>query len=159
VGIKEILGVMNMTSVCYQPNGPNVLHEVIDGEAVLINLENGNYYSIDKVGAEIWSFMETGASAGQIIDILSSKYEGSRDEIETAVNALLVELLSQALIIEVDCQSPPGEPLEIQTGSSRLPFEAPVLHSYTDMSELLLLDPIHDVDETGWPKPAPEGDA
>jgi hypothetical protein len=22
---------------------------------------------------------------------------------------------------------------------------------YTDMEELLLLDPIHDVDETGWP--------
>jgi hypothetical protein len=30
------------------------------------------------------------------------------------------------------------------------------LHKYTDMEELLLLDPIHDVDETGWPNKSPE---
>ena len=35
-------------------------------------------------------------------------------------------------------------------------FETPVLEKYTDMAELLLLDPIHDVDATGWPHPAPD---
>jgi hypothetical protein len=30
-------------------------------------------------------------------------------------------------------------------------FVAPVLHKHTDMQDLLLLDPIHEVDETGWP--------
>jgi hypothetical protein len=33
-----------------------------------------------------------------------------------------------------------------------LPFVAPVLDKYTDMQELLLLDPIHEVDASGWPK-------
>jgi len=32
------------------------------------------------------------------------------------------------------------------------PFVLPVLERYTDMQELLLIDPIHDVDETGWPR-------
>jgi hypothetical protein len=32
---------------------------------------------------------------------------------------------------------------------------APVLEKYTDMQELLLLDPIHDVEEAGWPKARP----
>ena len=36
--------------------------------------------------------------------------------------------------------------------TGRLAFEAPVLAKYTDMAQLLVLDPIHDVDETGWPK-------
>ena len=31
----------------------------------------------------------------------------------------------------------------------------PVLEKYTDMQELLLLDPIHDVEEAGWPKAKP----
>ena len=44
----------------------------------------------------------------------------------------------------------------IDSTGEKLPFEAPVLYTYTDMAELLLLDPIHDVDETGWPKPASE---
>jgi hypothetical protein len=30
-----------------------------------------------------------------------------------------------------------------------------VLQKYTDMADLLLLDPIHEVDEQGWPQPAP----
>jgi len=35
-------------------------------------------------------------------------------------------------------------------------FAPPVLEVYTDMQDLLLLDPIHDVDETvGWPSPKP----
>jgi hypothetical protein len=33
-----------------------------------------------------------------------------------------------------------------------------VLERYTDMQELLLLDPIHDVDQTGWPRRKGEGE-
>ena len=33
-------------------------------------------------------------------------------------------------------------------------FDEPVLHKYEDMKDMLLLDPIHDVDdEAGWPQP------
>ena len=32
-----------------------------------------------------------------------------------------------------------------------LNFEKPVLQKHTDMQELLLLDPIHEIDEKGWP--------
>jgi hypothetical protein len=35
--------------------------------------------------------------------------------------------------------------------AERATFIAPVLAVYTDMQDLLLLDPIHDVDEIGWP--------
>ena len=30
-------------------------------------------------------------------------------------------------------------------------YRTPVLSIYTDMQDLLLLDPIHDVDQAGWP--------
>ena len=36
------------------------------------------------------------------------------------------------------------------------PLAAPVLNKYSDMQDLLLLDPIHDVDEeAGWPTNKP----
>ena len=35
--------------------------------------------------------------------------------------------------------------------TEKLAYEHPVLQKYTDMEDLLLLDPIHDVDEAGWP--------
>ena len=145
-----------MSSKCYQPNSPNVLHEVIDGEAVLINLVSGNYYSIDRIGADIWRYIEMGTSVEQLMDIVARKYDASRATIETAVNNLLADLLEQSLIIEAECQPQSITQLAVEKRQEKLPFEAPALYIYTDMAELLLLDPIHDVDETGWPKPAPE---
>jgi hypothetical protein len=38
--------------------------------------------------------------------------------------------------------------------SGRLSFTHPQLQKYTDMQELLLLDPIHEVEESGWPATA-----
>ena len=32
-------------------------------------------------------------------------------------------------------------------------FVAPALTRYTDVKDLLVLDPVHDVDEMGWPTP------
>jgi hypothetical protein len=43
--------------------------------------------------------------------------------------------------------SVPATALDGPAGS----WEAPKLTVYEDMQDLLLLDPIHDVDETGWP--------
>jgi hypothetical protein len=33
-------------------------------------------------------------------------------------------------------------------------FVEPALNKYTDMQELLLLDPVHEVSEAGWPSKA-----
>jgi hypothetical protein len=30
-------------------------------------------------------------------------------------------------------------------------FQPPTLRKYTDMQDLLLIDPIHEVDDLGWP--------
>jgi len=37
------------------------------------------------------------------------------------------------------------------TSAERPPFTKPELHKFTDMQDLLLFDPIHEVDESGWP--------
>ena len=31
------------------------------------------------------------------------------------------------------------------------PFSMPILHKYTDLEALLLIDPVHDVTTQGWP--------
>ena len=80
-------------------NTPSVVHEIIDGEAVIVNMANGKYYSIDKVGADIWGFIENGANLDQIIDAVSQLYQGNRDAIETSVQRLIAELLEEKLIL------------------------------------------------------------
>ncbi len=140
----------------FRINTPKTSHETIDGETVIINLDSGNYYSLIGVGADVWRFIESGATVGEIIEVINHQYEGAH--IENDINRFIAELQEEDLIVHDKERRPEsnGEintQIEIETGKKRPIFEAPILNKYTDMQDLLLLDPIHEVDETGWPTP------
>jgi hypothetical protein len=139
-------------------NAPAVVAEIIDGEAVIMDLASGHYFSTQGVGADIWRGVEEGHSAVEIVHSILSRYEAPRDVVEPAVHAFVAELLSRALIVRVPeprvvADNGSGMGVPGNGSAAHLQFVAPVLTAYTDMEELLLLDPIHDVDETGWPMP------
>jgi hypothetical protein len=149
------------SSVCFKVNSPNVIQETIDGEVIVVNLDNGNYYSLDNVGAGIWSLIESGAAVPEIVDRITQRYEGNHVDIENAVNQFVAELQRQALIVPDGAKEPegikgPDRQVETGAGTKKPRFEVPTLYTYTDMQDLLLLDPIHEVDETGWPNINPD---
>jgi hypothetical protein len=79
-------------------------------------------------------------------------WDGDAAQIETAVSALLDELLQERLVVlGDDAEAGRGAVGAGATSAVSRSFTPPVLSRYTDMQDLLLLDPIHDVDETGWP--------
>lgn len=140
----------------FRINSPKVIHETIDGETVIVNLDSGNYYSLDAVGADIWASVGKGVSVGHIIEEISGRYRAEREEIHRTVRLFVNELLQEALISPLE----PGAagstaahetPVTNAPADGLRPFTAPTLQMYNDMQDLLLLDPIHEVDETGWP--------
>ncbi len=138
----------------FRVNTPTVTHETIDGEAVIINLDSGNYYSLVDAGSFIWSLVERGASASEVQQLVQRSYEGNATEIDRGVQELLAQLQLENLIVPVDGADDLAElNLPSQNGHAKPAFSAPLLNKFSDMQELLLLDPIHDVDEAGWPKP------
>ena len=145
----------------FRINTPTVTHETIDGEAVIINLDSGNYYSLVDAGSFIWALVERGASASEVQDLLQQTYQGTATDIDQGVEELLSQLQQENLIVAVD-EGPTVVPNELQqvvpsnNGHEKPLFNAPSLNKYSDMQELLLLDPIHDVDDAGWPKPIPD---
>jgi coenzyme PQQ synthesis protein D (PqqD) len=141
-----------MTSTsCFRVNTPDVVHEVIEGEAVIVNLSNGVYYSVDRSGADIWELIEARTPAPAIVDALADRYACSREDIQTGVDHFLSQLQAESLIVPDGDQAIGPSPLTAATPDGYRPrFETPTLQRYTDMEDLLLLDPIHDVDEQGW---------
>jgi hypothetical protein len=137
-----------------------VVREVFDDEVVIVNLDSGAYYSLGGTGTQIWNLMEQGLSPAAITDNLVQFYDGSRDEIHAGLEGLLRDLLSEKLIVSFEEAEPDGIlPPTTNTAAAvngKKPFETPVLSKYSDMEDLLLLDPIHDVDETGWPAKPPD---
>lgn len=145
-----------MESIHYlHVNHPHVIHEIIEGEAILVNLETGSYYSSDQVGAVIWDGIENGMGAEQIVTAVSQAYTGDASAIETGVNAFLQQLQDERLVL-ADA-TPPEKKGELIASlpNDKPPFATPVLKKYTEMEDLLLLDPIHDVDAAGWPHKSP----
>jgi len=142
----------------YRVNGPDVVHQTIDGEAVIIHLARGFYYSLDKVGADVWAAIHERKDLSALLAALKARYTHTGTDLERAVVDFVEALRREELVVEdsVDRASDTAESAANGApDSARVPFEPPVLHRYTDLQDLLSLDPIHQVDEAGWPEPRP----
>lgn len=134
-----------------------VVHETIDGETIIIQLETGAYYSLVGPGAEIWSMLATGSSTDEVVAALQLRFQGTPQEFAEATTELVHELRREALLED----NPAATQGEITTtgaviddsDGARAPFDWPTLQKYTDMQYFLMLDPIHEVDSIGWPNP------
>ena len=131
----------------FRVNTPPVIHQTLDGEVIVVNLDTGTYYSITGSGTEIWAALAGGASRAAVADALRERYAATPDA-EDAVDEFVDLLVDEKLLEPVD-DAVTAEPFEPPAGSAE--FVPPRLERYTDMQDLLMLDPIHDVDEQGWP--------
>ncbi len=129
-----------------RPHG--IVHETIEGETVVLNLSTGTYFSLAGAAAVAWSRLLVGSDAADLGTTLRARYRGDPAAIDGAVDAFLAELAREDVIESFAAEGAPAEPAA--NGGSE-PFEGLSLRRYTDIQELLLIDPVHEVDDTGWP--------
>lgn len=141
----------------FRVKSPNVMQETIEGEVIVIDLTTGSYYSLREAGATIWHAVERGADSEEIGAALAARYEGDDAEMHEAAQRLLAELEREGLV-EVGDDGDPSEVDSPELSESdmldRVPFRPPLLEKHTDMQELILLDPVHEVGARGWPHTA-----
>ena len=140
-----------MLAATYQVNSPDVVHETVDGEVVMVHLTNGSYYSMDGVGAEIWRLLAGGIAVTQVVTAVCDAYAGDAETIQQSILQLVEQLCSERLLIPGPGGAGQVQPALSVTPDGSTAYTAPELHKYTDMEELLLVDPVHDVTEAGWP--------
>ena len=123
----------------WKPDPTAVAAKVIDGEAIIMNLTNGAYYSMDGVGGLMWHGIELGQQGDVIVDRIALRFGADAARVRADFDRLVAELLKEGLILESDVDSAPPAPAD---GSlSDTGYTAPVLNKYTDMADLLALDP------------------
>lgn len=129
-----------------------VVHDVNDGEVLAIRSDTGTYYSMDGSATLAWQAIDAGADEVAIIDELTARYVIDRPAAALAVAAFLDHLLHERLVIPGGAQVATAGVAEVH--GQPLPWQAPVVQVYTDMQDLLLFDPIHEVGPEGWPNVA-----
>jgi hypothetical protein len=139
----------------FAANRPAVVDEMIDGEVVVIDLRSGNYFSLVDSAAVVWASLAALPTHDEVAALLGRVYDAEPEQCFAVSGAFLDALVAEGLVVQVDAPEAHGAAPELPV--VRGPLPEPRLEKFDDMQQLILLDPVHEIDETmGWPRMRPE---
>jgi hypothetical protein len=71
-----------------------------EGESVLLNLENGVYYSLNRIGTVVWDLLMKEQSLAAVLTAVHDRYDVSEEVARADVAALVTQLRDEGLIVE-----------------------------------------------------------
>ena len=78
--------------------------QIIDGELdnqqIMMSLENGTYYGLNPIGKRIWDLIENPLSFEDIVQILLSEFEVSKDQCNQEVQLFLDNAMKMEIILK-----------------------------------------------------------
>ena len=130
-----------------------VTWDEIGGEIVAINLANGLYHSLRDTARDAFVLLDAGVTVAEVVAALAATGP-SADVVATDVGRFVADLLSAGLATEAgdDASDVGAKPDPSALFDGNRAYSAPLLETYTDLEDLMLLDPVHDVDDKGWPR-------
>lgn len=137
----------------YIPNHPSVVDEMIDGEVVVIDLTTGSYFSLIESAAVIWATLPAAPTVDEVVAHLAQVYETDGTDGPALVEAFLDALVAEGLATASDTEDGSSVAVELPAVAAGTALSVPRLEKFDDMQHLILLDPVHEIDETmGWPR-------
>ncbi|MFC1884949.1 PqqD family protein [Thermodesulfobacteriota bacterium] len=82
----------------YISKGKDIKYKELESKSVLLNLETGRYYTLNKVGTFIWELIDGKINTHDIIDRVIERFSVDRDVASNDVKALLESLREEGLI-------------------------------------------------------------
>lgn len=136
---------MDKLDEAYELNNPPVIAELLEDEIVAIDLDAGSYFSIRGKAAQIFGVLAGGSQLSEIVKVTSTSDDPSlKRELVVFVERCLADNLLR----------PRRATAAAPVTAAISPWAAGDLRyeTFTDMQNLLGLDPVHEADEKlGWP--------
>jgi hypothetical protein len=135
-----------MTSDDYLGINKRIVADDFEDETVLIDVHKGLYFSMRGSAAAIWKSFDEPRSKAQLLEHLRGELgEDSLPSVAQAID----KMVEHELLVSVPPPKNEGTVLRSLAASA---FVLPVVDVFTDMAELIAIDPVHEVDEAaGWP--------
>ena len=141
--------------MAFRSNTPDVTHELVDGEVIIVHVVTGAYYSLNGSAAAIWGWLDRGADIASIAKRVSELNGGNDEGVTDELQRFTSDLEKEGLISPAPSAAGSDALLDDSPAEGIAPFIAPKFEKYSDMEELLLVDPIHEVSPQGWPEKPP----
>jgi hypothetical protein len=125
-----------------------VKHDRLDDEVMVIDLNSGAYFAFVTASADAWSLLASGHDAEHAGTVLAERYSVAAEDAAADVALFAQRLVAEGLL--EDSPTTLGT-VELPPVTERLEYVAPDLERFEDLADLLLIDPVHEVEPTGWP--------
>jgi hypothetical protein len=138
---------MSASTNRFRTNEPHVISEILEGELVLVHFESGCYYSIRGTGADVWNLATAGHTSQEIAEKLAAHHQLEVAQVAAGVAPFVQQLAAENLLVPCNAAGP--QPASVALSSQA--YGPPVVEKFDDLAGQLLLDPIHEIDASGWP--------
>jgi len=131
----------------YKLNEEKMFFDIADGQAVVINFVTGMYYGTSTLGSAVLEKLVQKVSTDKILAGLSAA-DGCPSDMGAKLDAFIKALSDKEIIVPADTED---QEVSFDKAAFADGFEL-TLDEFAEVQDLLLADPIHDVDvEEGWP--------
>ncbi len=132
----------------YKLNEEKMFFDIADGQAVVINFTTGMYYGTSTLGSAVLEKLIKKADPEKVLAALKAA-DGCPEDMEANLNQFIKELLEKEILVPAN-DSDLGD-IRLDQSVFAEGFKL-TLDEFAEVQDLLLADPIHDVDvEEGWP--------
>ena len=70
----------------------------LEGEAVILHLEDGVYYGLNEVGTRVWQLVQVPRNVEQIVHALVEEFDVQPERCQKDVGAIIAELAARGLV-------------------------------------------------------------
>ena len=124
----------------YAVASKDIVFESFDGEAVVLDLSNGKYFGFSDSGSAVWQALSRGVG----IQALTGSIDAA------ALEAFVARLVEFGLLAPSDAAPQPlPSDFPAALAAAKEPLNVSI---HDDLADLIIVDPIHEVEEPlGWP--------
>lgn len=129
----------------FDVDGKRFVSDPLDGETIVMDTVSGRLFLLEQGAAVLWESITKGAGRDALIAAVQSRGGTAQDAVDFLDRLLALGLASESTVDD-------GTALPDTTGQWPAELGAFLLTQYDDMTSIITMDPIHDIDpQRGWP--------
>ena len=130
--------------------------ETIDEETIILDTAQGRLIGVRGGGSFVLEFIRAGAPRDELLREIDERYGG---QAQAEARAFIDELTKLGILLESKSTTAIGDHASCDLSARDFSWPASLaptsIDRYDDIAEIMAIDPIHDVDITGWPRKTP----
>lgn len=137
-----------MKELGYRVEASRFYYDYADGLAIVIDSATGTYYGMNSLGSAVFDKLAKGEAPSAVFERLL-ELDGCPEQMERIFAAFFSRLQRVGLLVLGQTEGSAATPFERKVDTGDFSLE---VKEFADIQEILLADPIHDVDsDIGWP--------